>query len=106
MKFGFEARCAIDLEYQEGQKKSKHYETRFFLDCSPNLDRSHYIDKNNVPTKEGSKALSNVFIQGLIGNIHLANEKGYLNDAEHLRYIISELEKGFVSVVKIDQTKY
>ena len=62
------------------------------------LDESKYINDGDVLTKDGSQALTQCFVQGLIGNIHFAHQSGYRNDAEHLRYIISELERGFASI--------
>lgn len=106
MEFSFEAKCVLQLEHKKGSKKSNHLETKFNLDVSNNLNRKQYIDENDLPTKDGSKVLTNVFVQGLIGNIHQAHEKGYWNDAEHLRYIISELERGFVSIVKVDSSTF
>lgn len=52
------------------------------------------------------KTLSNVLVQGLIGNIHLAHEKGFRDSAEHLRWIISELERGFIEVTNVQQSNF
>jgi hypothetical protein len=64
------------------------------------------IANNDLPTKEGTKVLSNVFIQGLVGNIHQGHENGFWNDVEHLKYIISELEKGFAAVANVGTSTF
>lgn len=106
MEFTFEAVVRLTLENKEGSNKSKHVATDFFLEVDEPLDRKEYLDKDNLPTKAGSHALSNVLIQGLVGNIHFAHDSGFKDSAEHLRWIISELERGFVSVVTVTQSKF
>lgn len=106
MKFEFEGKCVLQLEHEPGMKTSKHVQTKFNLDVSRNLERKQYLDKEDLPTADGVKALTNVFIQGLVGNIHHAHNKGYWTDAEHIRYIISELERGFVQNAIIDQSTF
>jgi hypothetical protein len=96
MIFDFEGKCVLQMEHNQGMKTSKHVQTKINLDVSRNLDRKKYLDEDDLPTAMGVKALTNVFIQGLVGNIHHAREKGYWNDSEHIRYIIAELERGFV----------
>jgi len=106
MQFEFEGKCVIKLEHKEGDKTSKHVKTDFNLSVSENLDVNQYLDKDELPTEVGVKALTNCFVQGLVGNIHYAHEKGYRDSAEHLRYIISELERGFIQVPTITQSKF
>lgn len=99
MKFGFEARVAIELEFEKGMKHSNLVGTKINLDTH-NVDKKVYIDENDLPTKEGAKQLTNVLIQGLIANIHINHQLGFRNDAEHIQYIIDELQRGFVSHFK------
>lgn len=106
MKLSFEGRCVVEVEHEPGMEKPKHLQTKFNLDVSLNLDRKQYLDKEGLPTGPGVKTLSNVFVQGLIGNIHHAHQKGFWNDADHLRYIISELERGFVQITKTDTSTF
>jgi len=102
MKISFESRCIIELDHVSGCETSKHLATKVNLIVSKNLDDTHYVDENGLPTEFGFEALTNNFIQGLVCNIHVAHEKGFRNDAEHLRFIISELERGFIENVKMD----
>jgi len=101
MEYSFEARVVLELEHKKGCKSSKHIGTKFNLRTSSDLDKKMYMDNNGILNKTGSETLTNVLVQGLIGNIHMANQQGFRNDAEHLRYIISELERGFVAIVEV-----
>lgn len=85
---------------------SKHVATDFNLDVSKELDRSMYLDKEGLPTEAGSKALSNVLVQGLIGNIELAHRKGFRDSVEHLKWIISELERGFIEITNFEKSTF
>jgi hypothetical protein len=46
--------------------------------------------------------MTQCFIRGLIGCIHIAHENGYRDSAENFRYILDELTKGFAAVVKVE----
>lgn len=106
MEFSFEAKVVLTLEHKKEMTTSKHVATDFNLEVSDNLVRNQYLDKEDLPTEAGSKILSNVLVQGLVGNIHLAHEKGFRDSAEHLRWIISELERGFITVANVEQSNF
>lgn len=79
--------------------------TDFNLRVSDNLQEDKYINPDNgVPTKEGSYILSNILVQGLIGNLHFAKSKGFRDSKEHLEWIISELKRGFNSNLSVSET--
>jgi hypothetical protein len=99
-EFYFKATCKLTMSNEVGVPTSKHVATDFRLDVSPNLQQDVYL-QNDLPTKEAIKPMTQCFIQGLVGNIHFAHEKGWWDSAEHLRYIIKELERGFVEVAKV-----
>ena len=105
MEFSFKAEVLLTLDYQKGANTSRHVSTEFNLECLGAIDKNAYI-KDGVPNKEGSKVLTNVLVQGLIGNIHQSHEKGYKDSAQHLREIISELEKGFAMVAKVSDSTF
>lgn len=105
MEFSFEAKVVLTLEHELGKQSSKHVATDFNLEVDPKLDRTQYLD-NDVPTKEGAKILSNVLVQGLIGNIHSAHQLGFRDSAEHLRWIIEELTRGFATVANVDKSTF
>lgn len=106
MEFSFEAKVVLTLEHKKEMTTSKHIATDFNLEVSDNLVRNQYLDKEDLPTEAGSKVLSNVLVQGLVGNIHLAHERGFRDSAEHLRWIISELERGFITVANVEQSNF
>lgn len=86
------------MSHEKGAPTSKHVATDFRLDISNNLDKEIYLDEEELPTKAGIKPLTQAFVQGLVGNIHMAHQKGYWDSAAHFRYIIDELQRGFVEV--------
>lgn len=106
MRFSFEAKTVLELEHEHGAKTSKHIETKVNLYPSKNMDKSMYLDKYDLPTAYGSKVLTNVLVQGLIANIHSANNNGFWKDHEHMKYIISELERGFVTIAETDTSTF
>ncbi len=65
------------------------------------LGMKGYRNKDKTLTKDGVKALTQVLVQGLNANIQGAHQKGNWDSAEHLRYVISELERSFVAVVDV-----
>lgn len=97
MQFSLEGKSILTLDYKEGENKSTFVSTDFFLKVS-GCDEKNFINEEGIPNKEGSKALSQCFISGLISNLHYGRERGYWDDAEHLRFIISELERMFIEV--------
>ena len=105
MEFEFEGIVKLRLKYEQGATKSQHVRTSFNLAMDETIDSSAYL-KDGLPTKEGSKVLTHCFVQGLIGNIHLAHKEGYRDSAEHLRYIISELERGLIENVDLKVDKF
>lgn len=106
MEFTLEAKVVLTLEHKKGMRFSNLVATDFNLEVSDNLERSQYLDKENLPTELGSKGLSNVLIQGLVGNIHFAHEKGFQDSATHIRWIISELERGVASTANIKKSTF
>lgn len=98
MELSFAAKVVLTLEHEPGANRSKHVSTDFNLKPSEHLDETKYLGPDHLPTAEGSKVLSNVLVQGLVGNIHAAHDRGYRDSAEHLRWIIAELERGFAAV--------
>jgi hypothetical protein len=106
MKFQFTTKVVLTLEHETGATTSKHVATDFNLTkISNNLDAGRYLKKGQ-PTKDGSHVITNCLVQGLVGNIHMAHQMGFKDSAEHLRYIISELERGFIEVAKVSESEF
>lgn len=99
--FSITAKSKVIFTYTQGAKTSVHDSTLLAVDYD-NLNIEKYQDEIGCPNKDGAKLISIAFTQGLIANIHNAHHRGYWNDAEHLRYIISELERGFIENVDIN----
>lgn len=106
MIYSLEGRVKVTMEHSKGAITSVVKATDFYLTISKNLDQGKYLDKNGLPTAAGSHSLTVAFVMGLIGNIHMAHKKGYRNDAEHLRYIIAQLERGFVELAEPEEGIY
>lgn len=100
MKFKTQGTSVIEMEYKEGENKSTLLNTKIYLDLDKKVDENLFY-KNGDFTKEGSKLLTQTFIQGLGANIHTAHNLKTWDSAEHLRYIIKELERIFVENVTI-----
>jgi hypothetical protein len=100
----FVAISKLNIKHDLTTNKSRHDGVNILLETSENLDRSKYIKSDGYLTEEGNKILTQVLVQALIGNIHLAHQHNKIDSAKHLREIISELEIGFIRNVKIDTT--
>jgi hypothetical protein len=102
-KISFKGICVIHMVHNPGDPMPNLTHSEINLELSKNLDASRYLTPRGVPNKDGAHCLTNVFIQGLVANIHHSHQNGYKDSAEHLRYIISELERGFVT--NVDSTE-
>lgn len=103
-KFIIETSCAV--EFSTSDKGTKVEGVNLLLNVSQNLNMSSYIDEHGLPTKDGSQCATVVLVQGLVANLHHAHDKGFRDSAEHLRFIIAELEKGFSLVAKLEIGTY
>jgi len=96
----------ISLVPNEDNKTSKLLKCDFFLELSENLDKKAHVGNDDLPNAGGVKPLTQSFIQGIIGNIHFANERGYWNEVEHLRYVIDELGRSFAHIKESKEGKF
>jgi hypothetical protein len=101
MKASFTVKVVMTIDHKPGDTKPTVAQIDFNIDrISNNLNPRPYLSKG-LPTAEGSKIITNAFTQGLIANIHACHEHGFRDSAEHLRYIIDNLQRGFVSQVEV-----
>lgn len=106
-QYTFTATSQLIVEHNEKTGKTRLIETNVSLEMSENLDPTEYIsEENQTFTKEGCIALSNALIQGLLASINIAHQEGLIDSAQHLRKIISELERGFIEVVQIEKGNF
>lgn len=104
MEFSITGISKVTMEHKKGEPKSTHVATDMRLEISEGMDRKMYLDENDLPTQTAIKHLTQSFIQGLVCNIHMAHQKGWWDSAEHIRYIISELKRGFVQVATVGES--
>lgn len=91
----------IDIEPKAGGK-STIKGVMLDMKLPDGLDESAYYDEEGRPNPRGVQAISSTLIQGLLANIHGAHQNLTRDSAEHLRYVIGELERGFVALVKAE----
>lgn len=101
MTVQFTSVSRLTLEVHKEYKHPRLEYADFLLEVSKELEYNDYHNKDGSPNAAGVQAMANCFIQGLNGLIHFAHKQGYRNDAEHLRYIVSELQRGFVENIEV-----
>lgn len=106
MEFNLQGKSMITLDYEKGNETSTLVQTKILLSVDDRVDHDHFFKADGLPSAAGTKALSQCFTQGLVANIHQAHENGYWNNAEHLRYIIQQLENGFAHVGTVGEGEY
>lgn len=104
MEISFEATVVLNVKHR-GENHFDHVSTEFNLEVNNPILSSFYLE-DGLPNAAGSKILTNVLVQGLIGNIHMAHGEGFMDSAEHLRFIISELERGFASLTEVKKSTF
>lgn len=100
--FTFTVITKLHLTYEQGAKTSLHNGLDLRLELSKNLQKEKYLVRD-LPTKEGSHVITGALVQGLIANIKMSHEKGWRDESEHIRYIISELQRGFVQDATVSE---
>lgn len=86
------ARVTAVADFDNKRSYVKHVDTQ--ITARPGVGKD-WKDDSGFLTPEGFKAQTHGFVQGLIANIHAADQKGGWDSAEHIRYIIENLERGF-----------
>lgn len=71
------------------------------LEISENLDREKYLDANGLPQNLGIKAVTIALMAGLNANIYTAHHKKEWDSADHLRYVLDNLQRMFVENAEI-----
>jgi len=104
----FEARCKMFLIFDPTRPEIKPWlkEARIILEPGPNLNRSLYVDKDDIPTADGAKAIIQCFIAGISAAITHAHQNGYRDESENLRHVINDLQRHFTAVKDADTTDY
>ena len=106
MEYSFEAKVVVTMNHNTGDTTSTHVATDLNLSLSKNLKHDQYLDYEDLPTAAGTKALTHTLVQGLVGNIHQAEQNGFKPSAEHLREIIADLERGLIQVAEVSKSTF
>ena len=94
MKYTFSVISQVTAVADMKTGRSRIGETKVFLECSKGNAKA-WKDKHGVVNERGLKVQTQGLIYGLVANIHFGHQLGTWDSAEHLRYIIKELERGF-----------
>ncbi|MEL6835225.1 MAG: hypothetical protein AAFP77_19655 [Bacteroidota bacterium] len=85
------SKVTAEADFKTGKSKMVSCDVQLIAD-----DQIEAPWKNNgLVNQAGMKVQTQGLIQGLVANIHWAHQMGYWDSAEHLRYIIENLERGF-----------
>ena len=103
MEINFTAISKLTLTVGNSDEMPKIKHVDLLLQVGQGLEKSAYMNSDNLPTRIGSRAATTALVHGLIANIHHAHEARYRDSAEHLRFIIAELTRGFAEVVTISE---
>lgn len=95
--FHFCAISKITLEHEQGTPTSQLKSTDLRLEVSGNLDKTIYIDGKGLPRKDALKPISIALLHGIFVNIKMGHDKGWWNEAEHMKYIIDQLQRVYIS---------
>lgn len=96
-EFSFTGVSRIKLRKKENGRPVM-ISTDIFLSLSDNLDKSAYTDAGGLPWGEaGIKAVTQSFLQGLITNVKLADQRGWITRTDHVEYILHEFNRSLNS---------
>lgn len=56
-----------------------------------------YLDGKGLPRRDSLKPITNAFIHGLIVNMRMGAAKGWWKEADHMHYVIDQLQRAFVA---------
>ena len=61
------------------------------------LQKSAYLDKDQMPTSAGVKMIANAFVQGLAANIQAGDNMGLWHREDHLQWLHRELDRAIAA---------
>lgn len=91
--FAVAAKVTAEANTKTGQSRMINCDVQLFAD--PEIEAGWRRKKDQVVNEAGLKAQTQGLVQGLVANIHWGHQMGYWDSAEHLRYVIEHLERGF-----------
>lgn len=92
----------VDYNLAEGDRAALLNESRVSIQA-PGLE---VHDADLSPTSSGLRLATIALTTGLANNIHFGHQRNLWDSADHLRYIIRELEDQFVKVAEVAVGRY
>lgn len=71
------------------------------LDTDPHQCLELFCNKDGSLNKMGAKEVTRCFVKGLTHNIKINHKNNTWNESEHIRFIIEELQKDFITEFQI-----
>jgi len=119
MNYELTGKVKMKLSHKRNEKTSSVSEVKIFLEPEPGLDRRNFFsltDKKDssgtfflldpdLPNRNGSKALTHLFTQGLVANIKYCSVAFGISENEQFENIIQQLKEGLNRVSDMDVTK-
>jgi hypothetical protein len=90
--FSFQGTCEVTLQYED-PRSPQIIQVKYELQTLGNLNRKAYFLSNNKPNKEGLKLLTTVFVQGLGGCVAYGSTNKYLDEVDHVKYILNQIRE-------------
>lgn len=94
----------ITMEHEKGAKGSTLQSCDLRFEVSNNLDKSFYLDADDLPKKEAIKPITATLIMALASNIKYGHSMGWWNENDHVRHAIDELTRAFASVAEVQKS--
>lgn len=106
MEYEIEVKSKCMYRWNQGDTTSQMLSSKLHLVIAPPLDASKYFMSPGMPSKDGSMMITANLVAAISGNIHYAHQNGFRDSAEHLLWVITELEKLFVEQHNIKRGTY
>lgn len=100
MSYKFQVVCEVIVEESDGDSVAVT-QSGIHFKLDEQLAPHGYYDKGNI-NANGAEAMRICLIEGMNAFIQASHQKGLIDSAENLRYIISKLEDLFVRVATIE----
>jgi hypothetical protein len=104
LKLKFEGKCILKLEHDPDTLKTPSGKPILTWRSTITWNARQYIGPDELPTSESTSGPDQFYPGGFW--VASAHQKGYKDSAENLRFIISELQRGFIHVVDITEENF
>lgn len=101
--FTYEAHVKLTIIPKPEEGRSTVKETNVHLDVPYSVG---WKRPDGLPNKDGMKAQTQALIQGLIATIHFAHQKNMWDSADHMKYVIDNLQRGFIAQAEAYEADY